>query len=166
MKFAIILLMLGIVLLAGCVALTDNLPLSTKTGEAGLPAETPTTPHSPKDQTLEGIVVIFHQSGGFDGINQEWAIYADGRVVPKDGQNWQATPEQVAQLLKEIEDLGYFNLNRTSLPRDTCCDRFIYELTVTYGVKTQSLTTIDGDENAPQALWDAIQKVRAFLNKE
>jgi len=158
-------LIIGIVLLGGCALLPDNTLQSTNSEDMQTPEVTLSIPQATKIQSIEGAAVIFRQSGGLAGMDLEWTVYADGRVVNKEGQIWRAAPEQVNQLLRDIDELGFFDVKQNEMPRDTCCDRFLYELSVTMEDKNQSLTTIDGDENAPQALWDAIRTVREFLDQ-
>lgn len=112
-----------------------------------------------------GTVLILQRSGGFAGVSEQWTIYADGVVEANDGRRWQAAPEEVARLVAEIEQLGFFELDSRYVPLDTCCDRFTYELTVRSGERSHTVTVLEATPDAPQALWDALGAVQSFLSE-
>ncbi|MEW5958790.1 MAG: protealysin inhibitor emfourin [Chloroflexota bacterium] len=150
------------------------LPLPTPTtGGLVSPPATPTPATSPVEQekqppgrqpeALGQAVLLFRRSGGLAGISEQWLIYADGRVTVDEGREWQAGAERVEQLLKTIDTLGFFELDGTYLPLDTCCDRFTYEITVRFDGKINTVTTIDAAPNAPPALQQVISEISRFL---
>jgi hypothetical protein len=111
------------------------------------------------------VVIIFHRGGGFAGVNEQWTIYRDGRITANDGREWQITADQVEQLLIDIEALGFFELNDTYMPLDTCCDRFTYEVTVHKDNKANTVTTIDAAPNVPPELQQIITEINRVLTE-
>ena len=55
-----------------------------------------------------------------------------------------------------ITGSGFFDLDEEYLPDDLCCDRFLYEVTITRAGVTHTVTTIDAAA-APEALFTLIQ---------
>lgn len=108
-------------------------------------------------------VLVFQQSGGFAGVTNQWALYADGRIEANTGSYSQATPEQVDQLLSEIEQLGFFKLNSRYVPLNTCCDRILYELSVGRDGREHNLTVLDATPDLPETVWDVLNTVSDFF---
>ncbi|MEW5986129.1 MAG: protealysin inhibitor emfourin [Chloroflexota bacterium] len=107
--------------------------------------------------------ITYQRSGGFAGVMEEYTIQSDGTVATKDGRTFQVEAAQVAQLVEDIEALGFFDLTGDYLPDDTCCDRFEYILTVTKGDQSNTVMTVDAAEEAPAELFQIIDKVNAFI---
>lgn len=131
-------------------------------------AESP-TPIEPEDTdkgraVMGDAVIIYQRSGGFAGVHEQWTVYPDGRIVATDGREWQVTPEQVEQLLAEIEALGFFEMNSRYMPLNTCCDRFTYEITVHHGDRVNTVTTIDAAPDAPPELWHVIDEISHWVS--
>jgi hypothetical protein len=112
-----------------------------------------------------GAVIVYRQTGGFAGLDEEYMIYADGRVTAKDGGHWQASPDQVSELIGTIKSLGFFKIEASHVSIVPCCDRFSYELTVVAGDLANSAATYDGAPSAPSALQSSIQAVTNFLER-
>lgn len=137
------------------------LPTSTESEiKAVSPVATPTPSQaepvrSASDKSTElseGVVITYQMSGGFAGITQQWAIYADGRITRSDGREWQITPAEVEQLLADIKAAGFFDLGDSYMSLNTCCDRFTYVITVNSDDQTKTVTTIDAAPNIPEGL--------------
>jgi hypothetical protein len=112
-----------------------------------------------------GAVIVYRQSGGFAGLDEEWTIYADGRVIARDGSEWQSSPEQVSDLLYTIKSLGFFKLDAVPVSIVPCCDRFYYELSVVSGDLANSAATYDGAPTSPPGLSSSMQAVTNFLDR-
>lgn len=160
-KIILSLLVILILLLTGCVS------RSPAAGESGS-AETPGDPQddvisrSPEVEMPEGAVVIFRRSGGFAGVNEEWVIYADGRVKSSQGEEWQADPAAVGDLLAQIDGYDFFSLRSQYIPANPCCDLFSYELIVNDRGRVHLVATVDGAD-APEGLQLALQAVQEFI---
>jgi len=119
-----------------------------------------------KGQAVMGeAVIIYQRSGGFAGIHEQWTVYPDGRIVAGDGREWRVTPQQVEQLLAEIEALGFFEMKGRYMPLNTCCDRFIYEITVHRGNSVKTVRTIDAAPDTPPELWRIIDEISRLVSE-
>jgi hypothetical protein len=133
-----------------------------------LPTAEPPMPVEPEDTgkgraAMGDAVIIYRRSGGFAGVHEQWTVCPDGQIVTADGREWQVTPEQVEQLLAEIEALGFFEMNNRYMPLDTCCDRFTYEITVRRGDTVKTITTIDAAPDTPPELWRVIDEISRLV---
>ena len=120
-------------------------------------------PATRKDVLPESASIIFRRSGGFAGVDEEWVIYSDGRITSAEGGAWQVAPERVEALVKQIDEAGFFELDGNYLPLDTCCDRFTYQVSVSMGDKSNSVTTIDAAPGVPPELWQVIDAINTLL---
>lgn len=163
-------------LLSACGLLPQSTVQTTPTVEEGQsPAQTAPAPEAteivltpigkpkPPEGIPVGAVIIYRRSGGIAGLDEQWEIFDDGRIVAKSGEIAQTTPEEISGLLTELARLGFFDLQPQPLPLDLCCDRFTYELTAVSGQRAQSYTAVDGQEGVPPAFWQALELVQAFL---
>jgi hypothetical protein len=137
-------------------------PLPTSTPPPS-PVETSADVTDKPSQPAAGIALVLGRSGGFAGTSEQWTVYTDGRVEASDGGRWQVAPEKIAQLVAEIERLGFFELAGRYVPLDTCCDRFTYELSVRSGERTHTITALEAAPNAPVALWDILGTANDFI---
>jgi len=123
---------------------------------------------SEKNQTEfpvgEGAVLVYKRSGGLAGLEEAFTIYEDGRLTSNNEREWQADAQEVEELLEEIEELGFFEMDGTYIPKDQCCDRFSYELSVLDGEEVFTVRTIDAAPGAPNELWFVLDKVQQFVN--
>lgn len=125
----------------------------------GAPVATP-VPQPPKSQP----VVEFGQSGGIAGIQENWTIYDDGRIL-QDGQLVvEIDPEEVAALQQELVDLGLKEVAGDYVPADNCCDRFLYTINVYEGQNFYEITALDGTPDTPEQIWEAISLIRSVLS--
>jgi hypothetical protein len=130
------------------------------------PTASPTpTPNTDAVNKSDEQVLVFRQSGGLAGVNDQWVLYADGRIKTSTGQNLQVSPEAVAQLLDEIEKLGFYELESRYVPLNTCCDRFTYEVTIRNGGREHSITVLEATPDVPESVWTILNKVSAFLSQ-
>ncbi len=109
-------------------------------------------------------VIIFQRSGGFAGVNETFFIDVNGRIVGNDGQEQQVTSEQIASILQQADTAGFFELQESYLPRDTCCDRFIYQITMQNDHQSLTVVTIDGAKNQPEALTTTLDTIIGLLS--
>jgi hypothetical protein len=114
--------------------------------------------------TIGDAVIIYQRSGGFAGVHEQWTIYPDGRITANDGREWQVAAERVEQLLADIEALGFFEMTGRYMPLNTCCDRFIYEITVRSGDRVNTVKTIDAAPDTPAELWRVIDEVSRLVS--
>lgn len=107
--------------------------------------------------------VIFKRSGGFAGLNEQWTIFTDGRIETNSTIQPQLTAEAVEQLLNSLESIGFFELEGSYLPNDTCCDRFFYEVTAVKNSTFHTVITLDATPDMPEALQQALRLMQTTL---
>lgn len=157
MKTVAFILLLAIVALAGC----SSPQISTQS----LPGETK-SPNEASGETGQDLLIVLKQSGGFAGVDESWRISADGRILASDGKASQASTDAIRTAVEELESLGFFDLNSSYMPLDTCCDRFTYQLSVTVGGKSHTVTALEGAQETPDEFWKAIDIVNSLLKEQ
>ena len=151
--------------LSGCNVETahapeDEMDVIEELAETPTPAPTPTfTPNT---------AVIFKRSGGIAGFAEEWTIFTDGHIETNSTIPPQLTAEEVEQLLHSLDSLGFFELEDSYLPKDTCCDRFLYEITAVQSSKFHTVTTLETTPDMPEALQQTLRLIqeKLFANSE
>ena len=144
-------------ILAGLVVLLSL----TACVPAGTPTPTATHSPSPLASPLEAspasqeISVVYHRSGGFAGTDDTWKIAADG-AVSHQGQTAGAperlTGTQMAELAEAVRAANFMSLEESYVPKDICCDRYLYEITVILAGQTKTVRTLDASPTAPVEL--------------
>jgi hypothetical protein len=124
-------------------------------------AETPTT--APTATIAANTAVIFKRSGGIAGLNEQWTIFTDGTVVTNSATQPEFSAEAVEQMLGSLESSGFFELEATYLPDDTCCDRFLYEITAVQDTSFHTVTTLEATPDMPEALQQALRLLQTVL---
>lgn len=133
------------------------------------------TAHAPEDEPLEtptpaptatyapNTAVIFKRSGGIAGLDEEWTIFTDGRLETNSTIQPEFSAEQVSQLLSSLASTGFFELDDTYLPDDTCCDRFLYEVTAVQSSTFHTVTTLENTPDMPEALQQTLRLLQTAL---
>jgi len=111
---------------------------------------------------VTGVSGSIHLSGGFEGRDETWVLESDGTVLGPDGYVGAIDADEWADLEAAVDAADFFDLDDEYLPDDLCCDRFLYEVTLTRGGVTHTVTTLDAAD-APQALFDLIQTFLAAV---
>ncbi len=128
---------------------------------AALPAPVATLGPSPLASPPEGqgasqeISISYHRSGGIAGTDDTWIISANGAVSHQGrtpGTPQQLTAAQMAELTAAIRAANFMSLEDSYVPQNTCCDRYLYEITLTIGGHSKTVRTIDASPTAPAEL--------------
>ena len=146
--------LLLLLLVSGCTVETAHAP------EDGI-AETPTL--APTATFAPNTAVIFKRSGGLAGLEETWTIFTDGRVETNSATQPELSTDAVAQLLNSLETAGFFELDERYLPDDTCCDRFLYEVTAVQGSNRHTVTTLEATPDMPEALQQTLRLIQTAL---
>lgn len=112
---------------------------------------------------LGGAVVIYEQSGGFLGIHQQWTIYPDGRIQSSDGGRQSVSRLAVADLLRAIEEAGFFDLAPSGLLPGDCADCIVHMLSAAYEGELNSVTVVAGLVSDEDPYMAPIRIVNEFL---
>lgn len=123
--------------------------------------ETPTT--AATATFASNTAVIFKRSGGLAGLNEAWTIYTDGRIETNSPIQPELSAEAVEQLLNSLEGSGFFELEDSYLPDDTCCDRFFYQITAVQGSTFHTVNTLEATPDMPEALQQALRIIQTAL---
>jgi glucose/arabinose dehydrogenase len=182
-RFSVMLLVIG-VLAAACGAPAAPAPgqPSQQPATAAAPAQavpTATAPPAATDvpatavlgsatgndvaQAPDQAVIVFKRGGGFAGVDEEWTIKVDGTVESKDGKVASVAPEQVAAVLAEVKAMGFFDMAEAYGQKDTCNDCFTYEVTVTMGGQTKTVSTHDAAKDAPAELGQILNAIMTLV---
>ncbi len=145
--------------LAACAPATLPTPIATS-GPSPLvsPLEPPIGP--------PGISIVYHRSGGFAGTDDTWKISPDSTVAHQGqtaGTLEQLTTAQMAELTAAIRAANFMSLEDSYIPQNTCCDRYMYEITVTLGGQSKTVSTIDASPTAPNELTQLIDTLNRLL---
>ena len=112
------------------------------------------------------LVIEYQRSGGYAGVDENFSIFLHGQIVLNGNPNGQAEVQEIDELLQQIETLGFYDLAPKYVPKDTCCDRFFYQLKVTNGIKDNTVSAVDGAPSAPAQLWEMLKLVKHFVETE
>jgi hypothetical protein len=120
---------------------------------------------------LQGAVVFFERSGGLAGELLTVRIYPDGTVERAQGEpaldmpveTAMIDPATVEALVAELEAVGYFDLERTYLPDDLCCDRYLYLVSVQGAEEVQTVEALEATPETPDALWQSVERIEAVI---
>jgi Emfourin len=139
---------------------------------ATMPAPISTRGPSPLASPLEGqaasreITISYHRSGGFSGTDDTWTLSADGTVSHQgqtSGTPEQLTAAQMAELTAAISAANFMSLDDSYVPKDTCCDRYLYEITVTIDGHSKTVRTIDASPTAPAELTHLVDTLNRLV---
>jgi len=122
---------------------------------------------------LNGAVVFFQRSGGLAGQLLTVRIYPDGTIERAQGEpspdiaveTAAVDPAAVEALIAGLETAGYFGLERSYLPKDTCCDRQLYLISVQGEEGVQTVEALEATEDTPEALWQSIELIEALIDE-
>ena len=120
------------------------------------------TPATPGDTLL----VRYHRSGGIAGMDETWLIYTSGLVEHSgrgSGHPLQLNASQLASLTAAAQSPEVAALQDSYVPADTCCDRFLHEITLTLGGQTKTVRTLDAAPDEPPALTNLLNVLNTVL---
>jgi hypothetical protein len=159
-----ILILIAVVLTACSSAAQAQQP--TKELQTGLQSTPEPGARNAATTSSSDPVIVFHRSGGFAGVDEEWKIYADGRVASSKDQKAAAEQtvkaEQVSTLLNDIDAAGFFKLEAAQNQFSQCDDCFEYEITVTYKEQTKTIKAT-ADDKLPAELKQVVEKINELI---
>lgn len=147
-------------------------PSPTPSPTAASPTAIPSPSAAPTAQAAapaDEVIVRLHRSGGFAGVDESYSIRADGSVVKGggDGQTMQIVQADAAaasRFIQQLADTGITALAPGSYqPKNPCCDRFSYTVSVVVQGQEYSYSAVEGDERMPAELAKLIELVRQYV---
>jgi hypothetical protein len=133
--------------------------VATPAAPANVTATVPVTGTAAASQP----VIVLQRSGGVAGQTASWTVYGDGRIITGQGSERRITPDQVTQLVTSIQTLGFFNLQSSYGQNTQCRDCFNYELTVTNGGQTKTVTFVENPPDMPPGLVQVLALVIGMI---
>ena len=111
-------------------------------------------------------VVVFERSGGFAGVNDQWTIFSDGKIVKDSGETATISTDQLSALLSAVDAAGFYDMKPGSSlgNASNCKDCFTYTLTITNNGQTNTISAQDGSKNLPDAFWSLIQQINTLVS--
>ena len=142
-------------LLAACT------PASAPATPESTPRPRPATESPPPKPTgsASGAVIVLDRSGGFAGVSEHWEIFADGLIRSGDGAEFRESPDEVEDLLADIEERGFFEMEAVYGRGSTCNDCFQYVLTVRSGGREKTVMAVEGAPDTPPELLEIFAKI-------
>lgn len=150
-------LLLIVVLLAGCASQPQTDNSGPKGGVTIQPSSTP-------EADANTPVIVLERSGGIAGGTEKWTVYADGRVVSDKNLETRINTADLTKLLSKIQDLGFFDMPDQTKVMSKCNDCFIYTLTINHNGKSKSATIVEGDSNTPALLTQVLGEVNQLIS--
>jgi hypothetical protein len=96
-------------------------------------------------------------------LQQQWTIYADGRIDMPDGSPKQVSTEHIETLLAAIEAANVLTLSNSYVPADACCDQFYYDITFYLEGGTKQVATMDGAPKQPETLTAVLDSINDLI---
>jgi len=133
------------------------------------PASTPEVTRSFPEgdaQSVDTAFIVYHRSGGFGGFDETWTIAADGAVAHSGrgaGNALQLSSAQTDALIEAVRAADFMSLDKSYVPENTCCDRFLYEITITLDGQTKTVRTLDAAPDQPERLTQLIDALNTAL---
>jgi hypothetical protein len=159
-KWICLLTLLGLAACAPAAATPATAPGATEAPQAN-----PTSAVS-ATSAAEAELIRYHVSGGIAGLDDTWVIYTSGRVQhtgrsPSGVEKLSAS--HLTALTAAVRSPEVAALKESYVPTNTCCDRFLYEITLTRDGQTQTLRTLDAAPDEPPALTNLRIAIEAAL---
>ena len=113
-----------------------------------------------------GAVLVYERNGGSGCVDELYAIYPDGRITADNltqKVERQASAEDVAKLLDEINALGWFTDDMYSTSHTPCGQCFTYFTDVTHAGQSKTVKAVDGGTDAPSGYWLVTGKLSGIL---
>jgi hypothetical protein len=115
-----------------------------------------------------GAIIAYERNGGPECVDEEYAVYPDGRIVGDDGTQKiekQATPEDVNQLLSNIAALGWFTEEMYDTWHTPCGQCYTYYLSISYQGQEKTVQAVDGGTDAPANYWQVVSSINGIIPK-
>ncbi len=157
---------LALIALAACVPATLESPTAAPVANRATPAVEWPTPAQGTPMPAGSPFIRFHRSGGIAGVDETWLFYADGRVEHTGrgpGRAQSLNGSQLGALMKAARSPEVAALKESYVPENTCCDRFLYEITLVVDGQTKTVRTLDAAPDQPPALNNLLDAIGSAL---
>jgi hypothetical protein len=150
-RFLTVVIILALSVLASCAAPT--------------PAAPPPATTVPRPIPSGELRITLRRSGGFAGRVENFVLNADGSILSGETTKQAIGGANAAtQLAAKIDATKIFDLpSGKYLPANTCCDRYMYDLTLVRGDQAYNYITIEGEATTPRALIETITLIERYV---
>jgi hypothetical protein len=157
---------LALIGLAACTPAAVESPTATPAANTPTPAVPWPTPAQGTPTPASGLFIRYHRSGGIAGVDETWLFYADGRVEYSgrgQGHAVRLSANQINALMAAARSPEVAALNESYVPANSCCDRFLYEITLVVDGQTKTVRTLDAAPDQPPALTNLLDAIDMAL---
>jgi hypothetical protein len=125
----------------------------------------PGTPTGAPENEAAGVTIVLEMSGGIAGKMEKWVIYPDGRVTANGAELGTASAEQVQALVRELEGLGFYELEDRYGHLSTCNDCFNFTILLLREQGEKTVSYVDGGSGVPEQVFEITARIHAFLSE-
>jgi len=157
---------LALIGLAACAPGTVESPTATPEDATPTPAAPRPTPAQATPMPANTVFIRYHRSGGIAGVDDTWLFYGDGRVEYSgrgQGHALKLSAGQLDALIAAVRSPEVAALKESYVPDNTCCDRFLYEITLIVDGQTKTVSTLDDAPDQPPALTNLLDALAMAL---
>jgi hypothetical protein len=117
----------------------------------------------------DGAVIAYHRTAGTRCVDELYAVYPDGRVVGKDGEQeveGRVDPADLERILTTVsDDYGWFTEKIYSTWHNPCGTCYAHYLTIYYQGQEKSVTAVDGGVDMQPEYGYTLSVIRPILPK-
>ena len=153
-------------LLVGCAAgcSLDEAPVETPVPKSETPQPVATATALTRPGTQEEIIV-YARTGGIAGISEQWSFLEDGSVFDAQGVEYSVSDSDIADLIEEMDALGFFAWQFEAPRLGSCADCFTYSIAATYDGQSSHVTFLDGQQDVPEEIWSILEAIQDLLEE-
>ncbi len=144
----------------GCSNAVTPVETRLPASEESVPTATATS-ISPRGTQEEAIV--YSRTGGFAGISELWRFFGDGRVIDAQGVEYVVSDADLADLVDEMDTLGFFTWEFGTRRLGSCADCFSYSIDANHNGQSNRLIFVDGQEDVPEEIWIILEGIQDLL---
>jgi len=163
----IVLITALLALLIGCArgGLTEtSTPSPIETPRAGGEA-TPTSEPDDRQAVFPNTIIVYRREGRFPESPQKWTIYHTGRILARDGTEWQVPSAEVRPLFDLVEAPEFWELSNGYAPAGECLDCLVHTLTVYYEGEIKEITITHGSLDLPENLGAVLGQMESLVSE-
>lgn len=132
------------------------------TSETPQPVATATAVTRPGTQEE---VIVYARTGGIAGISEQWRFLEDGRVFDEQGVEYSVSDSDIANMIEEMDALGFFAWEFEAPRLGSCADCFTYSIAATYDGQSSQVIFLDGQQDVPEEIWSILEAIQDLLEE-
>jgi len=172
----LVLALLALLPTAGCTATTvaptavtpgvtpARTPVVTATSGSTV-ASTASVEAQSEPEGEAAVVLVYKRSGGFAGVDESWTVYEDGRVVDASGKESTVSISELADVIAQAQQAGFFDQRLAVDRKSACADCFTYELEMSVDGQRNKVAFKDAQQDVPDAIWRLLASVQGLVGQ-